>query len=340
MSTQADSRLADGASHTRLLEVENLHVEFRLRAGTVYAVNGISYGLDRGETLALLGESGCGKSISAQAVLGIVDSPPGFVTQGSVRYNGTELLTLPKAQHRKVLGERITMVYQSASLNPSFTVGWQIGEMFRVHRGASMKESMAKAAELLDRVGIPAATRRVKDYPHQFSGGMRQRATIAMAIALEPDILIADEPTTALDVTVQAQIMELLSNLQRQSGMGLVLITHDLGVVAETADRVAVMYAGKIVESGPTRSIYEHPSHPYTVGLMRSAPNGAAKGSRLKALGGSPPDASHIPSGCAFHPRCFMARELCRTEGPVLTEFRRPQASACHYREEVVSLDA
>jgi oligopeptide transport system ATP-binding protein len=318
-----------------LLEVDDVHVEFRLRAGVVRAVNGISYTLDAGETLAILGESGCGKSIGAQAVMGIINSPPGFVTKGAVRYRGEDLLQLTARERRKMLGERIAMIYQSVSLNPSFTVGWQIAEMFRVHRGMSKRDGLRRAAELLDRVGITAAKQRVRDYQHQFSGGMRQRVTIAMALALEPELLIADEPTTALDVTVQAQIMELLARLQSENGMGMILITHDLGVVAEAADRIAVMYAGRIVESGPIREVYDKPRHPYTRALMRSAPSVGTKGDRLRSLYGSPPDLMHLPPGCPFQARCDLARDRCATDDPPLYQVSDRRLSACHYASEV-----
>ncbi len=247
-----------------LLEVENVSVEFRTPDGVVNAVNGISYSLEAGETLAILGESGSGKSVSAQAIMGIVDSPPGYITEGAVRFKGVDLFKLPERERRKVRGDRIAMIFQDAltALNPTFTVGWQIGEMYRQHRGASRKEARAKAIELMERVKIPSAAERVNSYPHEFSGGMRQRVMIAMALALDPDVLIADEPTTALDVTVQAQIMGLLADLQRETGMGLILITHDLGVVAEVADRVNVMYAGRIVETGPIDGHLQGPVAP------------------------------------------------------------------------------
>src|SRR4051794_15121417 len=235
-----------------VLEVDDLHVEFRTREGVVNAVNGISYTVDQGETLAILGESGSGKSVSAQAIMGILDTPPAVISGGGIRFQGRDLLTMKPEDQRKVRGPGISMIFQDAlsSLNPVYSVGFQIGEMFRAHRGTSRKEAKQRAIELMDRVRIPAAARRVNDYPHQFSGGMRQRVMIAMALALDPRILIADEPTTALDVTVQAQVMDLLKDLQRDTGMGLILITHDLGVVNEVADRVAVMYAGRIVETG------------------------------------------------------------------------------------------
>ncbi|MGH8904173.1 MAG: ABC transporter ATP-binding protein [Egibacteraceae bacterium] len=328
--------MADRGPH--LLEVEKLHVEFRTRRGVVHAVNGISCTLEQRETLAILGESGSGKSVSAQAIMGLIDSPPGFVTQGAVRFQGRDLLRMSERERRAVRGQHIAMVFQDAltALNPVFPVGWQIGEMFRVHRDASRREARRQAIELMERVRIPSAPQRANDYPHQFSGGMRQRVMIAMALALDPDVLIADEPTTALDVTVQAQVMELLRELQAQTGMGLILITHDLGVVADVADRVAVMYAGRIVETGPVRAIYHNPAHPYTQGLMASIPRLDQKGERLEPIKGSPPSLMRIPSGCAFHPRCPYAREVCVTDWPPLHEVEPGRRSACHYWQEVI----
>ncbi|GAA4902261.1 ABC transporter ATP-binding protein [Streptomyces coeruleoprunus] len=249
-----------------LLEVRDLHVEFRTRDGVASAVNGVSYAVDAGETLAVLGESGSGKSVTAQAVMGILDMPPGRITGGEILFQGRDLLTLKEEERRGIRGAEMAMIFQDAlsALNPVLTVGDQLGEMFVVHRGMSKKDARARAVELMDRVRIPAAKERVGQYPHQFSGGMRQRIMIAMAMALEPALIIADEPTTALDVTVQAQVMELLAELQRELRMGLILITHDLGVVADVADRIAVMYAGKIVETAPVHDIYRAPAHPYT----------------------------------------------------------------------------
>ena len=332
-----ETRTRDYEGH--LLEVEDLQVEFRTPYGVVNAVNGISYTLDPGETLAILGESGSGKSVSAQAIMGIIDSPPGFITNGAIRYKGRDLLKLPESERRPVRGREIAMIFQDAltALNPVFTVGWQIGEMFRVHRGASKAEAKQKAIELMDRVRIPSAKDRVNDYPHQFSGGMRQRVMIAMALSLDPDILIADEPTTALDVTVQAQIMELLDDLQSETGMGLILITHDLGVVADVSDRLAVMYAGKIVETGSVYDVYGDPAHPYTEGLMASIPRIDQKGEDLNPIKGAPPNLMRIPPGCPFHPRCPYARQRCVEEIPPLYEVSADRRSACHYWEEVIS---
>ncbi|MEN8113539.1 MAG: ABC transporter ATP-binding protein [Actinomycetota bacterium] len=325
------------------LEVENLSVEFRIEDGTVNAVNGLSYSLDRGETLAILGESGSGKSVSAQAVMGILDTPPGFVTGGSVKFRGVDLLEKNKNgtfDHvvPGVRGSRLSMVFQDAltALNPVFTVGWQLGEMLRKHRGASRRDAREGAIELMERVNIPDARDRVNAYPHEFSGGMRQRAMIAMALSLNPEVLIADEPTTALDVTVQAQIMELLADLQEDTGMGLILITHDLAVVAEVADRVVVMYAGEIMETGDITDVYHHPSHPYTLGLMDSIPRHDVHTDRLVPIRGAPPDLLNIPPGCPFHPRCPYARQQCLEEDPQLVDVGRDgHASACFFWEEV-----
>ncbi len=322
-----------------LLSVEDLHVEFRMPDGVVQAVNGVSYELRERETLAILGESGSGKSVSAQALMGIIDSPPGFITKGAARFRGVDLFDIPESERRKVRGARISMVFQDAltALNPVFPVGWQIGEMFRKHQGMSKKDARERAIELMERVRIPSARERVNSYPHEFSGGMRQRVMIAMALALDPDVLIADEPTTALDVTVQAQIMELRSDLQAEPGMGLILITHDLGVVAEVADRVAVMYAGRIVETGEIGDIYAKPAHPYTRGLMHSIPRADQKGRKLDPIKGSPPDLLHIPSGCAFHPRCPYAQDRCREELPPPYAVDARRISRCHYYEEVLA---
>ncbi|WP_433452299.1 ABC transporter ATP-binding protein [Streptomyces sp. CA-142005] len=319
-----------------LLEVRDLHVEFRTRDGIAYAVNGVSYEVDAGETLAVLGESGSGKSVTAQAVMGILDTPPGKVTGGRILFQGRDLLTLKEEERRKVRGAGMAMIFQDAlsALNPVLSVGDQLGEMFVVHRGMSRKDARGKAVELMERVRIPAAAQRVRDYPHQFSGGMRQRIMIAMALALEPALIIADEPTTALDVTVQAQVMDLLAELQREYHMGLILITHDLGVVADVADRIAVMYAGKIVESAPVRDIYKAPAHPYTRGLLDSIPRLDQKGQQLYAIKGLPPNLMHIPPGCSFHPRCPMARDVCRTDEPPLYEVSGTRGSACHFWRE------
>ena len=319
-----------------LLEVRDLHVEFRTREGVAKAVNGVSYAVDAGETLAVLGESGSGKSVTAQAVMGILDMPPGRITGGEILFRGQDVLRLKEGERRRIRGARMAMIFQDAlsALNPVLTVGAQLAEMFTVHRGMSKKDARARAVELMDRVRIPAAAQRVRDYPHQFSGGMRQRIMIAMALALEPALIIADEPTTALDVTVQAQVMELLAELRREYRMGLILITHDLGVVADVADRIAVMYAGRIVESAPVYDIYKAPAHPYTRCLLDSIPRLDLKGRELYAIKGLPPSLTHIPPGCAFHPRCPMARDVCRTDVPPVHPVSEERGSACHFWRE------
>ncbi|MEU9361366.1 ABC transporter ATP-binding protein [Streptomyces sp. NPDC048301] len=323
-----------------LLEVRDLHVEFHTREGVAKAVNGVNYSVSAGETLAVLGESGSGKSVTAQAIMGILDMPPGKISGGEILFKDRDLLKLKSEERRRIRGQEMAMIFQDAlsSLNPVLSVGQQLGEMFVVHRGMSRGDAKAKAVELMDRVRIPAARQRVGDFPHQFSGGMRQRIMIAMALALEPDLIIADEPTTALDVTVQAQVMDLLAELQRELNMGLILITHDLGVVADVADKIAVMYAGRIVETSPVHQIYKAPAHPYTKGLLRSIPRLDQKGQELYAIKGLPPNLLHIPPGCAFNPRCPMAQDVCRTDVPPLYEVDEERRSACHFWKE--TLDA
>jgi oligopeptide transport system ATP-binding protein len=319
-----------------LLEIDQLQVEFRTRDGVAKAINGVSFDLHEGETLAILGESGSGKSVTAQAIMGILDSPPGFVTGGEVRYCGRNILAMSDDDRRRVRGPEISMVFQDAlsALNPVFPVGWQIAEMFRKHRGMNKADSQAQAIRLMQRVQIPGAAQRVKAYPHQFSGGMRQRIMIAMAIALDPAVLIADEPTTALDVTVQAQIMQLLADLQQERKMGLILITHDLGVVADVADQIAVMYAGRIVEEAGAFELYAQPGHPYTKGLLDSIPRLDQKGETLSAIGGLPPNLMNIPPGCPFNPRCHYAQDICRIDPPPpLREVARGRLAACHFSE-------
>jgi oligopeptide/dipeptide ABC transporter ATP-binding protein len=308
------------ASASPVLSVRDLEVEFSTADGLVSAVNGVGFDLAAGETLAILGESGSGKSVTAQAVMGLIERP-GRVVAGSVSFGGVDLLAASDEDRRRVRGSGLAMVFQDplSALNPVWSVGFQIGELFRVHRGLGRREARRRAVELLERVRIPAAAQRVGQYPHQFSGGMRQRVMIAMALALDPEVLIADEPTTALDVTVQAQILELLDDLRAETGMGLLLITHDLGVVAETADRVAVMYAGRIVETGPADALLSAPAHPYTEGLLASVPRGqSGREHRLRPIAGAPPSLARIPPGCPFHPRCPYVIDRCRSERPAL----------------------
>jgi oligopeptide transport system ATP-binding protein len=324
-----DSRGAWKPLDGLLLEVDQLQVEFRTRDGVAKAINGVSFDLHEGETLAILGESGSGKSVTAQAIMGILDSPPAFVTGGEVRYCGQNILAMSEEDRRRIRGPEISMVFQDAlsALNPVFPVGWQIAEMFRKHRGMNKADAQAQAIRLMQRVQIPGAAQRVKAYPHQFSGGMRQRIMIAMAIALDPAVLIADEPTTALDVTVQAQIMQLMADLQQERRMGLVLITHDLGVVADVADRIAVMYAGRVVEQADAFELYAQPGHPYTQGLLDSIPRLDQKGETLSAIGGLPPNLTSIPPGCPFNPRCQV------DPPPPLREVTPHRLAACHFSE-------
>ena len=327
------------SDRAKLLEVKDLFVEFHTDEGVAKAINGVNLTLEAGETLAILGESGSGKSVTAQAIMGILDMPPAKIPGGQILYEGRDLLTMPDEERRKLRGPAISMVFQDAlsSLNPVFPVGWQIGEMFRKHRGVNKSDAYDEAVRLMERVNIPAARERVKAYPHQFSGGMRQRIMIAMAIALDPKVLIADEPTTALDVTVQAQIMALLKELQEEHQMGLILITHDLGVVADVADRISVMYAGRIVERAYVEDIYANPGHPYTQGLLESIPRLDQKGQKLSAIGGLPPNLTRIPPGCAFHPRCPLAVARCAQVSPPAIRFGDGRESLCHFTPEEVA---
>jgi oligopeptide transport system ATP-binding protein len=322
-----------------LLEVEDLRVEFRTTDGTANVLNGVSYHVDAGETLAVLGESGSGKSVTAQTIMGILDTPPAVVRGGQVRFHGEDLMAARANRRMEVRGEGIAMIFQDAlsALNPVFTVGFQIEEQLTVRRGMSRGDARTRAIELLDLVKIPNARSRVKNYPHEFSGGMRQRAMIAMSLALDPELLIADEPTTALDVTVQAQIMDLLRDIQRERDMGLILITHDLGVVAEVADRIAVMYAGRIVEQSDVYSLFRNPGHPYTEALLASLPRLDLKGQELTVIKGLPPSLARIPSGCPFHPRCPRARDVCSTDVPEFHRLPGNRFSACHFATDLVT---
>ncbi|HTV17244.1 MAG TPA: ABC transporter ATP-binding protein, partial [Polyangiaceae bacterium] len=319
-------------------------VTFQTEAGTVQAVDGVSFDIHAGETLALVGESGSGKSVTAMSILRLIESQRGRVQAGQIYFEGRDLLALPPAEVRAVRGNRIGMVFQEpmSSLNPVYTLGSQIGEPLQVHRGMSASQARAEAIHLLDLVNMPAAERRVDEYPHQLSGGMRQRAMIAMALACRPSLLIADEPTTALDVTVQAQILELIARLQSELGMSVLMITHDLGVVASVAHRAIVMYAGRVVEQADVLELFDDPRHPYTAGLFDSLPRiDVARGAsaRLRPIEGSVPDALDFPSGCRFHPRCRFAFEPCAANVPPLLS--PPEAtsgsarlSACWYTQQ------
>lgn len=317
-----------------LLEVKDLRMFFHTKDGVVKAVNDVSYTLDKGETLGVVGESGSGKSVTAMTIMGLIEMPPGKIEGGDILYRGESLLDKSEKELQAIRGNDIAMIFQDpmTSLNPVYTVGRQLGEGLRVHRGYSKREALARAVELLHMVGIPNAEQRVKEYPHQFSGGMRQRAMIAMALACDPDILIADEPTTALDVTIQAQIVELMQEIQAKNNNAIIMITHDLGVVANMADKIMVMYAGRPVEFGTADDIFYNPLHPYTWGLMRSIPEPDMYEKKpLKPIDGNPPSLVHLPSGCSFHPRCPYATELCRNELPPLYETKSGHYARCHY---------
>jgi oligopeptide transport system ATP-binding protein len=315
-----------------LLEVKNLHTHFFTEDGIVKAVDGISYDLYEGETLGLVGESGCGKTVSALSVLRLIPNPPGKVVEGEVLFEGRDLLTLSEDEICDVRGNRIAMIFQEpmTSLNPVLTIGRQIAEPMELHLDMSKDDALSKSVTLLEEVQIPEAKTRIMAYPHLFSGGMRQRAMIAMGLGCNPTLIIADEPTTALDVTIQAQLLELLKGLTQEFGTALIIITHNLGVVARYADRVNVMYAGRIVEKGTAREIYGDPRHPYTIGLMASVPRlDQDMKEKLVPIEGQPPDLLAVPKGCAFHPRCTYAIERCRQEIPILKSVTGKHETAC-----------
>ena len=317
-----------------LLRVDDLKMHFHTRDGIVKAVDGVSYTLDPGQTLGVVGESGSGKSVTALTMMRLVPMPPGKIEGGEVLFKGKSLLTMKAEDVRAIRGNRIAMIFQDpmTSLNPVYRIGHQIGEPLVIHKGMSKAEAGARAVELLEMVGIPNARSRARDYPHQFSGGMRQRAMIAMALSCDPDILIADEPTTALDVTIQAQILELMEDLQKRTGTAIIMITHDLGVVADMADNLLVMYAGHPVEFGTTDQVFYHPSHPYTWGLMDSLPtHDLTEKSVLCPIQGQPPSLLHVPTGCPFHPRCPYAKDECRVTVPPLRDLGDGHTSACHF---------
>jgi peptide/nickel transport system ATP-binding protein len=323
-----------------LLEVQDLSVSFPTADGVVHAVRGISFGVDRGRTLGIVGESGAGKSVATQTIVGLT---PGARVSGRVLFEGRDLLDADADELRHVRGAEIALIFQDAlsSLHPHYRVGWQIVEAIRAHEQASRSEAKARAVELLRRVGIPQPESRVDDYPHQFSGGMRQRAMIAMALALNPKLLIADEPTTALDVTVQAQIIALMKTLQAEFGTAIILITHDLGILADIADDILVMYAGQAMERGDRRTLYRHAHHPYTQGLIEALPGQSGAKERLTPIPGLPPSLIQLPSGCPFHPRCRYVMERCRTETPPLhkVEHGSGHASACWLPPDRIGLE-
>ncbi len=317
-----------------ILSLEDLRVHFKLEEGIAKAVDGVSYAIYPGETLSVVGESGSGKSVTALSIMGLVPSPPGIPAGGRIRFKGEDITGADEARMRRLRGNEIAMIFQEpmTSLNPVYTVGDQIGEVLRLHRGSSRAEARRRAVELLELVGIPKPGERVDAYPHQLSGGMRQRVVIAMALACDPELLIADEPTTALDVTIQAQILELMERLQAETGTSILFITHDLGVVAEVSDHVAVMYAGKVVEYADVFTLFEAPQHPYTVGLFNSLPAGDRE--RLLPIPGAVPSALSFPSGCRFRNRCALADARCASEEPPLRAVGEGHTVACHATEE------
>ncbi len=315
----------------RLLEIKDLKTQFRTREGAVKAVNGVSFNVNEGEALGIVGESGSGKSVTALSILRLLPMPPAEITDGSVLFNDKELTDMPEAEMRKIRGRDIAMIFQDpiSSLNPVIRIDRQLAEPLQLHLGMSASQANARALELLEAVGIPEAKRRLRSYPHQFSGGMRQRVMIAMALSTNPKLLIADEPTTALDVTIQAQILELILRLRRDLNTAVMLITHDLGVVAGVTDRVQVMYAGHIAETGPTEELFANPRHPYTLGLLSSVPRLDSAGKEeLQTIPGSPPDLLHPPQGCPFQPRCPFSIPKCETYPPFV-QVGPQHVSAC-----------
>jgi len=321
-----------------LLEVKGLKTHFYTYDGVVKAVDGITYELEEGETLGLVGESGCGKSVSALSVMRLIPDPPGKTVEGEILFEGEDILKVDMDDMRHIRGAKISMVFQEpmTSLNPVLTVERQLTETLQLHKGMGREESRRESVDLLERVGIPDAARRVKQYPHQFSGGMRQRVMIAIALSCNPRLIIADEPTTALDVTIQAQILELMKSLTTEFGVALIVITHNLGVVARYADRVNIMYAGKIIERGTAKEIYANPRHPYTVGLLKSVPRlDLPRLAKLEPIEGQPPDLVNLPDGCAFRPRCRWAIDKCATDTPPLMQAGDNHTSAC-WRSDVL----
>ncbi|HKX46894.1 MAG TPA: ABC transporter ATP-binding protein [Planctomycetota bacterium] len=327
-----------------MLELRDLRTHFFAEEGVARSVDGVNYALHEGETLGVVGESGCGKSVTALSIMRLVPNPPGRIVGGQILFRGRDLARLSEAEMRKVRGNEIGMIFQEpmTALNPVYTVGDQIAEAVRLHRGLDRRAAREHAIEMLTRVGIPVPRRRVDEYPHQLSGGMRQRVMIAMAMSCDPQLLIADEPTTALDVTIQAQILDLMRHLQEQSGMSMILITHDLGVVAENSHHVAVMYAGKVVEYARVGDLFGQPRHPYTIGLFRSLPELAAPGQRLQTIPGIVPNAFHFPSGCRYRTRCPIASERCAAEEPLARDVAAagspPHTVACHHLDEAAKL--
>ncbi|RKD21624.1 ABC transporter ATP-binding protein [Caminicella sporogenes] len=322
-----------------LLNINNLTIHYITDDGTVKAVNGIDIKLNEGETLGLVGETGAGKTTTALGIMRLVPNPPGKIINGSIEFEGRNLLDISEEEMRMIRGNKISMIFQDpmTSLNPVMTVGEQIAEVIEIHQNVSKQEAMKKAEEMLELVGIPAT--RVNDYPHQFSGGMKQRVIIAIALACNPKLLIADEPTTALDVTIQAQVLDLMNNLKEEFKTAMILITHDLGVVAEVCDKVAIMYAGEIVETASLEQLFENPRHPYTVGLFGSIPNLEEEVDRLKPIKGLMPDPTNLPKGCKFHPRCPYAKDICSKQEPKITEIENGHKVKCLIYEGLVDAE-
>jgi len=327
------------SSDGNLLEVKNLRTYFDTDDGIVKAVDGISFQLKRGETLGIVGESGSGKSVTNLSIIRLIPEPPGKIVGGEVIFNGTDLLLLPNEAIRKIRGRRIAMIFQDpmTSLNPFMKISRQLMEMTELHLGHTKAQARTHAIRMLETVGIPDANARADSYPHEFSGGMRQRVMIAMALSCEPELLIADEPTTALDVTIQAQILELIKKLKRETGTSVILITHDLGVVAGMTDHVIVMYAGKIFEQARTAELFAQPGNPYTKGLLRSVPDPTDEQGKLYQIPGLPPDVAHLKPGCPFAPRCDRVQEICKQEFPPFVQLNADHHSLCHFAREVYS---
>ncbi|TJY44581.1 ABC transporter ATP-binding protein [Cohnella pontilimi] len=314
-----------------IVQVKGLKTYFYTEEGVVPAIDGVDFEVLRGETLAIVGESGSGKSVTSLSIMRLIPSPPGKIVEGDITFNGESLLTKTNAQMRQIRGNKISMIFQEpmTSLNPVYRVGDQIAESLKLHQGMKKKQALKEAVRLLELVGIPEAERRVSQYPHELSGGMRQRVMIAIALACNPELLIADEPTTALDVTIQNQILHLMKQLKEKTNTSIILITHDLGVVAEVADRVVVMYAGQVVEQGDVYTIFENPKHPYTIGLLESMPSHKKRTGKLKTIEGVVPNPLHLPPGCRFAPRCEFATDLCRSEVPAVITVGQEETVRC-----------
>ena len=320
-----------------LLEVKDLRTYFETEEGVVKAVDGVSFEVRPGETLGIVGESGSGKSVANLSLMRLIAEPPGKIVSGSITFRGRDILKLSPREVRAIRGKQVAMIFQDpmTSLNPFMRISKQLMEVTRLHLGHSKGEAREHAIRMLDLVGIPDAEARIESYPHEFSGGMRQRVMIAMALSCQPELLIADEPTTALDVTIQAQILELIKRLKGETGASVILVTHDLGVVAGMTDHIIVMYAGKVFERAPTSELFEQPGNPYTRGLLRSVPDPAAEQGKLYQIPGQPPDLARLPSGCPFAPRCERAEEICRREFPPFVQLTSEHSSLCHFADEV-----